>query len=546
MPPKFASKKFAGDATEIAPFANWAHKVATSSASKWRTLRATLREESTPAEGERRKASQAFLEEMHRQFPSMTDCRTDISCLKQLFQAFVNMLPLDEPRLIKGMKAVNKILPLMYVTESQLGAYRTFVYQLTPLVKTRYGSATFAKYKNLLQPAGGSESAAEAYQYKVAAEEKAAEALSFRQRHKIPVTEAAIITAVRRWGESDDLAELFLFAQIMTGSRKSEIMLPSVSKFEHEVSLIYGYLVMWGTAKEKGVEPELAAVALDEDEEDIKIDDNGAPPGWSLRRRVEKPILRIVKNPDTLELYTVADVLRAIRLVRAGWGVQEKLDAGGTNAEVAALHDDELARGIRSSFKDAAAYAAVYRTNRISTHFLRKVYAGYGYRTLGDVASSTFAGWASLYLGWKLSSGLATSVSYSDLEIILLPPKLEDMDEAKAQIQALVGALVPLAGGANGDSDLEDEPDVRVRIRHRRRLKRTFIDLTNAEDDSEVRLPFHKRRRDGSAVSRAQEALRLLAVAGAPTDNSMLRELGYGGAAAKAAVLAGPSAAPGE
>jgi hypothetical protein len=287
MPPKL-QKKFAGPVAEINPFAIWAHKIATSPTAKWRNLRKPLREESTPEPGKRRTASQTFLDEMHRQFPSMKGCKTDISCLKQLFEAFINMLPLDEKRLVKGMKAVNKIAPLLFVTDSQLGAYSTFIYTLTPMVKRKYGSATFAKYKNFLQPAGGSESVAEAYQYKVAAEEKAAEALSFRQRHKIPVTEAAIITAVRRWGESEDLAELFLFAQIMTGSRKSEIMLPSVSKFEHKVSLIYGYLIMWGTAKEKGVEPEVAAVALDEDEEDVEIDNNGAPPGWSLRRRVEK------------------------------------------------------------------------------------------------------------------------------------------------------------------------------------------------------------------------------------------------------------------
>jgi hypothetical protein len=105
------------------------------------------------------------------------------------------------------------------------------------MVKKRYGAAEFnKKFKNFLQPAGGSESASDAYQYKVAAEEKAAEALSYRQRHKIPVTEAAILTAIRRWGQSDDLADLFLFAQLMTGSRKSEVMLPSVSNFEHESS----------------------------------------------------------------------------------------------------------------------------------------------------------------------------------------------------------------------------------------------------------------------------------------------------------------------
>jgi hypothetical protein len=94
-------QRFIGPATEIKPFADWVHKVATSSAAKWRNLRRKLREESTPEPGERRKASESFLKEMHRQFPSMTGCRTDISCLKQLFEAFVNMLDLNESRLKK-------------------------------------------------------------------------------------------------------------------------------------------------------------------------------------------------------------------------------------------------------------------------------------------------------------------------------------------------------------------------------------------------------------------------------------------------------------
>tara|TARA_R110000850_G_scaffold30128_5_gene82980 strand:- start:2978 stop:4606 length:1629 start_codon:yes stop_codon:yes gene_type:complete len=535
-------QKFPGTVAEIKTFAAWAHKVANSTVAKWRDLRRILREESTPVPGARRTASPTFLAEMHRQFPSMAGCRTDISCLYQLFEAFVNKLDLNEKRLKKGMKAVNKILPLVYVTESQLGAYRTFTFTLTPLVKKKYGAKNFNKnFKNFLQPAGGSETAAAAYKYKVAAEEKAAEGLAYRQQHKIPVTEAAIITAIRKWGESDDLAELFLFAQILTGSRKSEIMNPNVSNFEHEESLVYGHLVQWGTSKEKGSDPELA-VEPDEGEnvEELKVDDNGAPPGFALRRRVEKPILRVLKNPLTLEIYTVADVLRAIRLVRAGWEVQAKLDQGGTNAEIASLHDNELAKVVRENFKDAAAYAAVHRTNQISTHFARKVYAGYGYKTLGDPTQSTFAGWASKYLGWKLSSGLGTSISYSDLEIILLPPKLEDIDETKLQIQALVSQFVPQPPQA--DEDMEDA-DLKTRILHGRGLKRSFIDITG-DNEVQVRIPFNKRRRNGSSVARARESMRLLIATGVVPTKMMLRRMGYGGVAAKQAYDAGPAAAP--
>jgi hypothetical protein len=95
-------------------------------------------------------------------------------------------------------------------------------------------------------------------------------------------------------------------------------------------------------------------------------------------------------------------------------------------------------------------------------------------------------------------------------------------------------------------SDIE-EADVRARIRHRRRkMKRTFIDLKNEDDGAEVRVPFHKRRRDNSTVQRGRETLRLLQLAGVqPLNSALLRDLGYGGQASKVVIAAGASPAPG-
>jgi hypothetical protein len=82
------------------------------------------------------------------------------------------------------------------------------------------------------------------------------------------------------------------------------------------------------------------------------------------------------------------------------------------------------------------------------------------------------------------------------------------------------------------------------RIVHQRGLKRTFIDITG-DNEVQVRIPFHKRRRDGSAVERARESVRLLIATGTVPSQMLLRDLGFGGEAAKAAMLAGPSAPPG-
>ena len=202
--------------------------------------------------------------------------------------------------------------------------------------------------------------------------------------------------------------------------------------------------------------------------------------------------------------------------------------------------DRNFRKEITTAFHDANEFAKVHRTNQISTHFLRKVYANYGYETMGNPRQETFAGWASQYLGWKAASGLTTSVSYSDLQIIMLPSKLPEMQDAQLQIQALVTECKTELIGDEG-SDLEGA-DVVARVRHRRKLKRSFIDIST--DNADVRIAFHKRRRDGSAVDRAREAMRLLESVNVVPGNTLLRAIGYGGTVAKEAILAGPGPAP--
>jgi hypothetical protein len=93
-------------------------------------------------------------------------------------------------------------------------------------------------------------------------------------------------------------------------------------------------------------------------------------------------------------------------------------------------------------------------------------------------------------------------------------------------------------GCGEKDDDLDDA-EFWARVRHRRGQKRTFIDITNSEE-VQVRIAFHKRRRDGSGPVRAREALRLLTVAGEEASDANLRALGFGGKAAATAMAAGP------
>jgi hypothetical protein len=95
----------------------------------------------------------------------------------------------------------------------------------------------------------------------------------------------------------------------------------------------------------------------------------------------------------------------------------------------------------------------------------------------------------------------------------------------------------------NGDDSDIEGGDLKARIRHRRKLKRSFIDLTN-NDGSSVRVPFHKRKHNGSESSSARETIKLLTKAGVRATNTNLIYLGFGGIAAKAAVQAVKDAAP--
>jgi hypothetical protein len=90
-------------------------------------------------------------------------------------------------------------------------------------------------------------------------------------------------------------------------------------------------------------------------------------------------------------------------------------------------------------------------------------------------------------------------------------------------------------GCEEGGSDLEDA-DVWARVRHRRKNKRSFIDLTNAETEEQVRVPFHKRRRQTHAqlLERGVETVRLLGVAGVDSVTKQhLRALGFGADSAR-------------
>jgi hypothetical protein len=122
---------------DLKTFPVWLHKVSASEAKKWVDLRNTLREESTPLPKKRRKASATFLEAMTSQFRSMKGCKSDITCLGDLFLAAMNKAsPNIQEQL---MKDANSLIPLQYPTETQLGSYDKWISTLRGKLRTRFG-----------------------------------------------------------------------------------------------------------------------------------------------------------------------------------------------------------------------------------------------------------------------------------------------------------------------------------------------------------------------------------------------------------------------
>jgi hypothetical protein len=335
------------DAKAFPKFLKW---LVTSQSAKARKLRATLREESVPEAGGRREKSETLLDDhLHTTFPSMQGCLTDITCIRYLFQAALEEFPdeVDTDDVTDMMGHINELLPMQYPTESQLDSYHVQVQAYRKILVKLYGRPFVSEYGHKLQYAGGSESRTDAMQYKLARAERQSKALSQRVTHKIPATQSRILKAIFTCAMLLTTVDAFVFAMIMMGSRKSEVINPEVADFDHEKSEREGYIVQWGTAKERGYKADSALVSGDESEGDSDIEppsDYKGPPGFYLRRRVEKPILQVssakkIDIDDPANVYSVKDVQTAIHKVRDDWGIKEMLDAGYTPGQVARQGD---------------------------------------------------------------------------------------------------------------------------------------------------------------------------------------------------------------
>ena len=294
------------------------------SSKRYAKLRTDLREESSI--GKSRKKSQAFLREMHREFKSMEGCNTDVSCLRLLFEASLKLA--SEAQLARMMEGVNVILSLQFPTENRINSYSKSVSDYRKLIKKEFSQDVLTRNYNRLLFAGGKgqvgndQSVEEISDFKTAAREAkigraelASKALTQRLSNKIPIDEDEILNALWKVADQKTTADSFIFAQLMMGSRKSEILFESVADYDSEKieTTRPNYIVQYGVAKERRANAEQFDPKDPEEEEQVQEDYKG-PPG-PHRRRVIKPILRLAKfkgNNQSRQQYTVQDVRNAI------------------------------------------------------------------------------------------------------------------------------------------------------------------------------------------------------------------------------------------
>jgi hypothetical protein len=412
--------------------------LATSNAAKWIQARADIVKTSTPpASGKGRgKGGTALKKLLHYTFGT-TVCRTGSACLRYVFEWYIRHTKGDPVEFaLPVMIAINSLPPLLYPDKSQAGSYKTQVSLYSSIIQRRL-TQDFAKQHSLvLQFAGGSDKLADRLAFKSRAQEEAALQRAHNLTHLVPVPEPDIVKAIWICANSDEPVDMHLLAQLMTFSRKSEILNPNVSRYCDYAKT--GYIHQFGTAKERGAkgaqEPELELSCDEEEEKDEeredKFDECGEriPKTFFDRRQVVKPILQIPVVSDDFKavkgVMSVEDVLKVVKRLRDVLRVKSQLADGLTDKKVAKLLDDELPDRIKELFPTSAAFVAKdkHRPNNLNSHFLRKVGLNYAYLQQTSEKTTRFAGFAAQYGGWSTASGLDTSNSYADVFIERLQP----------------------------------------------------------------------------------------------------------------------------
>jgi hypothetical protein len=217
------------------------------------------------------------------------------------------------------------------------------------------------------------------------------------------------------------------------------------------------------------------------------------------------------------------------------------MDEGKTDKQIAAKHDKALKLRIRELFPRSCAYADLHREKGLSSHFCRKIYIVYGWKTLTNTKEVTPQNFAVQNLGWKTLGAYNTSNSYLDIEITMLPGEVPTMSDTQAGLDEWVRNCVKqkeIIIEKIEEKDDDEDMSIIPRAKRLRTLKRTHINLKHAITGETIRVPFHKRQKHTAAslAAGATNIVHLLREAGETPTTAMLRAFGLGSDTSKAAL----------
>lgn len=241
---------------------------------------------------------------------------------------------------------------------------------------------------------------------------------------------------------------------------------------------------------------------------------------------------KIIEKPIAFGL-TFDLIKKAIKNIRVETDVK-----GLTRAEIGNKYGKQLVDRVKHAFPGPAG-----QNKRLGTHFLRAVYANVSYHFFNSQVGDSLTSFIADVLAHD-SGSLNTGLSYQTIRIQWGMPDDIEADTRKqtlANRDAIAMILEREKKEKKEEFDLWDDNKEddgsdddsfipRVRIRHRRKLKRPFIDFKNG--DNTIRVPFPKRKRQSheNLLENVRETADLLKQAGVPVDKQTLRDMGYGAA----------------
>jgi hypothetical protein len=225
--------------------------LSTSRTAKWVKHREDIKKTSTPpASGNGRGPGGTSLKALLHKTFGQTGCRTGSACLRYIFEWYIRNTDFggdNEKYVLPVMTAINLILPLLYPAESQLGSYAHQVSLYSSIILKALGEVFHSTHSRVLQFAGGSNKQADRVAFKSKAQDKAAMQRAHNLTHLIPVTELEILKCFWTCLVSPDPVDWHILSQLVTFSRKSEILNPAVSRYCDYAKT--GYVHQIGTAK---------------------------------------------------------------------------------------------------------------------------------------------------------------------------------------------------------------------------------------------------------------------------------------------------------